>query len=125
MGGGSRYVPLPQAVGNSTYGEPQALAVFSRSDHADWSRHWSTRSNELFVSRGRDVVAFRYTTDDGGFTVQREHEVAHLGDGDVFYGVTPDGQRFLIARRTTPSDKEVALRVVVNGLGSLKEPDTR
>jgi hypothetical protein len=89
------------------------------------SVHWSARSNELFLHRGQDVVALPYAVGDGGFTVQPEKPVAHLGADDVFYGVTPDGQRFLIGRRTTPSEKESGLRVVVNGFAALKESATR
>lgn len=70
-------------------------------------------------------MARRCAVRGDGFTVQSDQVVGHIGADDAFYGVTPDDQRFLIGKRTTPSEKESGLRVVVNSLAALKESDSK
>jgi hypothetical protein len=57
---------------------------------------WSPATKELLFIRDADLVALRYTERDGGFIVERESVLAKIGVTDLFRGVTPDGQRFLI-----------------------------
>jgi hypothetical protein len=93
------------------------LVTTCRPDHQ--GLHWSASTHELLFTRGTELVAASYSDRDGRFTVQRERIVARVAADDRFYGVAPDGQRFLIGTRVRPAAGASGIRVEVNGLAAM------
>jgi hypothetical protein len=81
--------------------------------------YWSATTAELLFARGTELVALTYTDRDNVFAPRGEQIVARLAVDDRVFGVSPDGRRFLIGKRTRPAAESAGLRVVVNGIASL------
>lgn len=72
----------------------------------------------MFV-RGADVVAISYTDRDDRFTVRDEQVVAQIGPTAEMFGVSPDGQRFLIGTRVRNPIDDAGIRVVIGRLEAM------
>ena len=72
----------------------------------------------MFV-RGADVVALSYTDRDDRFTAVSEQVVASIGPTAEMFGLSPDGQRFLIGTRVRNPIDDAGIRVVVGGLEAI------
>ncbi|MCG6920392.1 MAG: serine/threonine-protein kinase [Acidobacteria bacterium] len=90
------------------------------------SPRWSPRGGELFFrSQGNQMMAAPVSISDGRFSTGAPIPLfaAGIGDEQRDYDVTPDGQRFLLAR---PADTAGAPLVVVLGFDqTLKDASSR
>ena len=73
---------------------------------------WAYSGRELFfVDRGRGLVAAEINPDSGSMVGEKETlftlpGLYQIGTGNTLYGVTPDDQRFLMARAYQDNERE-------------------
>jgi serine/threonine-protein kinase len=102
-------------------GTAQSLGTCRSSDQALFQ---SARTHEVIVARGTDLVALSYTDRGDRFIVLTERVVARIGATDRVFGISPDGQRFLIGKRTRGDAETAGIRVAINGLEALLNGST-
>jgi hypothetical protein len=80
---------------------------------------WSRSTPELFFRSGQELMAVRYDVVSGSFKPGRPYPVLEgLEIGEVF-GVSSDGQRFLLSLPTEPSEQS-QINVVMGWFEELK-----
>jgi hypothetical protein len=85
---------------------------------------WSPRLGEhrLFFVRDWQLVTLTLEERDGRLYPGKQEVLAHLPRETRLVGVSPDGQRVLVANRVAdPSEIPAVIRVVVNGLHTLAQ----
>ena len=78
---------------------------------------WAPRGNRIFYIRRWELVAATLVERDGTLVVEKEVVIARVPPRSALVGLSPDGERALIARPTsTASSIPPGVRVIVNGL---------
>ncbi len=80
---------------------------------------WSHGTPELFFWSGQDLMAVRYDVVSSSFNPGRPYPVLKGSEISFIFGVSPDGQRFLVALPTEPSQQS-QINVVMGWFEELK-----
>ena len=79
--------------------------------------HWAPSGRRLFYLRRWEIVAATLVERDGTLVAEAQEVIARVPRGSAIVGISPDGERALIAKPVASSSPIPAgVRVVVNGL---------
>jgi serine/threonine protein kinase/Tol biopolymer transport system component len=83
---------------------------------------WARSGRELFYRNGDKLMVVEVAT-EGAFTAGKPRVLFEAKHRDAFhdYGVTPDGQRFLMMRQATEAAAPIQIHVVLNWFEDLKQ----
>jgi len=84
---------------------------------------WSPVGKELFYRRGDDLISVSYGSANGRFEFGEE-KILFTQPSFELIGASPDGQRFLIARRVEP-EPPPGVRVILNWSAELDRAESR